>query len=331
MEEIYNGNRQHGQIDLEKLQLRVASRRSLPPEGNVPLRHQLARGIGSGEIWACLQALRERQEDKQGRLFTICVNLHSEKVSCERALCAHKEAISRLAKCLFNRYFPLTKRFLSPAGSVFSRAGNGKRPLSVFTPGRTTDGVLHTHGILFVPDSVGKGFCAKYLKDRLLEYGKGALTLHETAVEIAPILPLDDLCALADYMRKNLESVPSPDRTIMFAPDGRDVAKDWRGINRRVDKLVEELGKRERVQRNQRAVRKNLLVEAAWDFHRKSSPVRTGRAGTKRRAPGLVPVPKGPVDPPRLPPTMGKTGIVRWDGRETPEEISKKGTKNRHE
>ena len=314
MREIHNRNRQHGQIDREKLQLLAESRRSLPPEGNVPLKHQLERGIGSGDIWACLQALRERQTDKQGRIFTICVNLHSEKVSRERALSAHREAVSRLAKCLFNRFFSPTKIFLSPAGSVFSLAGNGKRPLSVFTPGRTTDGVLHTHGILFVPDSVGKGVSARYLKARLLEFRRGTRTLHETAVHIAPILRVDDLRAQADYMRKNLESVPSPDRTIMFAPDGGDVAEDWRGINRRVDELVEELGKGEQVQRHRRAVRKNHLVETAWDSHRKSSAVRTGRAGRRQRAPGLVPLPKRPTEPVRLPPTVGKTGIVRWDG-----------------
>jgi hypothetical protein len=28
----------------------------------------------------------------------------------------------------------------------------------------------------------------------------------------------------------------------------------------------------------------------------------------------LVPVPKRPTEPVRLPPTMGHTGIVRWDG-----------------
>jgi len=235
-------------------------------------------------------------------------------MSCEKALRAHKEAVSRLAKCLFNRYCPETELFRSRAGCVFSAAGNGKRPLSVFTPGRATDGVFHTHGILFVPDSVGKGVSAKYVKDRLLEFKRGTRTLHETAVHIAPILPVDDLRAVADYMRENLESVPYFDRTIMFAPDGKDVAEDWRGINRRVDKVVEELRKRERVQRHQRAVRKNLLVETAWDSHRKSSPVRTGRAGRNGRAPGLVPVPKRPTEPVRLPPTMGKTRIVRWDG-----------------
>ncbi len=48
-------------------------------------------------------------------------------------------------------------------------------------------------------------------------------------------------------MRKNLESVPLHDRTLMFAPFGKHVADDWVDINERVDELVHELGKLEQV------------------------------------------------------------------------------------
>ena len=51
----------------------------------------------------------------------------------------------------------------------------------------------------------------------------------------------------ASYMRKNLESVPLHDRTLMFAPFGKHVADDWVDINERVDELVHELGKLEQV------------------------------------------------------------------------------------
>lgn len=310
MREIHNGNRQHGQIDREKLQLRAASRRSLPAEGEVPLARRLERPFGGELVWACLKALQECAEEFDGRLFTVCLNLHSEKVSHENALRAHEEAVFHLAWVLWVMQDPIGE---GKRSSVLSKTARGCRPLSVYVPA-VQDRKFHTHGVLMIPNKVGRSVCQWRLIEWLSTFQAGSRMLHDNAVHLAPILAVDKLRSFAEYMTRNTETLSPDDRTIMFAPYGRHVAEDWRPINRRIDELVSELGKLDQLSAHRRAVRKNHLVETAWDLHRKSSPVRTGRAGRRRRAPGLVPVPKRPTEPVRLPPTMGSTGIVRWDG-----------------
>jgi|GEM_PF-1111015 len=308
MREIHNGNRQHGQIDREKLQLRAASRRPLPAEGEVPLARRLERPFGGELVWACLKALQESAEELDGRLFTVCLNLHSEEVGFENALRAHEEAVFHLARGLWVMLDPIRE---GKGNSFLSKAARGCRPLSVYVPA-VQEGIFHTHGVLMIPKKVGRRVHQSRLIKLLSTFQAGSRMLHDDAVHLAPILAVDKLRSVAEYMTRNTETLSPDDRTIMFAPYGRHVAEDWRPINRRIDELVSELGKLDQLSAHRRAVRKNHLVETTWEFHRKSSPVRTGRAGRRRRAPGLVPVPKRPTEPVRLPPTMGHTGIVRW-------------------
>jgi len=305
------------QISRKQLQLKSQLRRSLPAEGKVPLANWLDRPIGSGLVWACVKALQECAEELDGSFFTICINLHSERVICEQAINAHEEAVSHLARGLWEMLDPIRE---GKGNSFLSKAARGCRPLSVYVPA-VQEGIFHTHGVLMVPDKFGRRVRQSRLINLLSRFDQGRRTIHSGAIHLAPILAVDKLRSVADYMARNTETLSPGDRTIMFAPYGRHVAEDWRPINRRIDQLVSELGKLDQLNAHRRALRKNVLLEAAWATHQKSSQVGTGRA-ERLRAPHLVPVPKSPVGPPRLPPTMGVTGIVGWDGRRTPEEIS---------
>ena len=336
MKDTHGDGYQQKSINLDQLQRRAQSRRSLPAEESMPLAQRLERCLADGVLWALLQALRERQGAEGGRIFTICFNLHSERVSCERAMAAHSEGISSLAKYLWDRF---NRKKGVPGDhsrnhSYLSPAAKGCRPLSVFTPGKAADGCFHTHGILYVPETVGNRVQEEQLLAFLSEFrGDGvASRLHKSAVHISPITPLDDPWQPGCYMRTNLSSLDSHDRTLMLAPYGRNVAEDWADISRRVDGLVHELGKQEQLLGNRRAVRKNRLVQDAWDGMRRSSPVKTGRPVGVLAPPGSVPVPQKPAEPPRLPSAERTTEMVEWDGSANRgRRFPKKGAKQRHE
>jgi len=298
------------QISRKQLQLKAELRRFLPAEGLIPLAHRLDKPIASGLVWACLKALQECAEELDGRLFTVCLNLHSEKVGYENALSAHEDAVSHLARGLWEMLDPNRE---GKGNSFLSKAARGCRPLSVYVPA-VQDRMFHTHGVLMIPKKVGRRVHQSRLINLLSTFQAGSRVLHKDAVHLAPILAVDNLKSVAEYMVKNLKTLSPGDRSVMFAPFGRHVADDWRPVNRRVDELVHELGKLDQHNAHRRALRKNLLLEVAWASHQKSSPVRTGRAGRRHRAPGLVPVPKRPAEPPNLPPAMGATGMVGWDG-----------------
>jgi hypothetical protein len=297
-------------MELDRLRLRAECQRSLPPEAEVPLTQRLAQSFGVGHIWAVLKALQEHSQTNDGRLFTVCINLHSQKVAIENALKAHNEAVAHLARRLW--YLLNMKMGTKTNNGFLSKAARGSRPLSVFVPA-VEDECFHTHGVLMVPKQVGGGLKESQLMNMLSTFG-ASQSLHIGAVHLAPILPVDSLESVANYMFTNLNTLPQGDRTIMFAPFGRNVVEDWDSINRRADELVTDLDNLEQLQAHRRANRKNLLVKTAWEPQMESSTVRTGQRGTSRSAPGLVPVPKRPTETPRLPRNMGVTGIVRWDG-----------------
>lgn len=273
------------------------------PTGRTP--HRMGTGLKIGDFGCLAEAMAQEAKDTGARLFLLTYNPHLQPGTPEVVIKAACKAVQHLATAI-------CKKRRHPSSWLREDAGRF-RPRCILVPEKGES--WHVHGLLLIPPAVKWSIDTMMKSLRTIQGTRKKL--HKNAVKLDPITDMADLERISHYMTKNWTSLPPEDRIITYATYGESVSEDYRSINERAKRLLEERRCRQQAGRRQTAIATEESLKRGHAA-RCATAKKVKVTGLTRKKPAKRPY-RTVVIPPRVhsPPAaarrVNRTGLVEWD------------------